>query len=697
MKKYSLAPVLAALILVCVPRVIAQSRNSASPSDTLPGKHRGAVTALLRDGNGNIFSAGEDGFLELWNGQSAQERYQVSPYAIRAMVLRPGKPQITVVESDGLGLYRISAWDYMTRKNLFTLRFRDAISYINYSASGGFLIVARSGRTGVAFINPETGEVLESPDELSGAVVFAATGRSEKTMICYLSSGILSYWDLDSGHELQRLEVPSNIRSPILFGNNRFLGGFDSQGLLVLDAVTGAILARDTSVYQGSIFIDTPDSAETRGTVQFNCLSPSGGSYMVYRMEINFSGRLTTVNRRMMPASAGEVTCGISENADNIILGTGQGTLWLLGRNGPRAMNTGNPEMIIDTAASSSAIAFISEKSSLGYIPLDYSLLQSGDVLKFEDAGTYTSIVSDLSTAAAYPVSQFLLWQPGAGRSIPLIKTLTGSPKDSSTSQNFLSNLSLRVPLRSAAVMGNSILFLDISGEVSILNLRSGEVTFSYSAAGAVDAAFINENTIILARSAVTGSTPFMIINTTTGETVPLAYPAMVGVRVYRGSGGTIYGAVVNQSGGNVQTSIIRLNTSTSQSPSATQPPAGSSGPARSERLVEYDGEDSSFAMAESGGNLASTLGGGEATLYRNRGSALTQNTTPEVVPLERTAGLPVKIIDGGRWFIVLDGEGTIAWHDNQTGKLLASFRLYPGGWILEKAGATIKGRTSGK
>ncbi|MCL2319882.1 MAG: WD40 repeat domain-containing protein [Treponema sp.] len=696
MKQYLLLAVVLASLLVCAPHLAAQSRNSASNPGIIPGKHRGAVIAIVRDGNGRIISAGEDGFLAIWNRDAAEDRFQISPYGITSMVLRPGKPQVAVVESDGLGLYRISAWDYEAKKNLFTLRFRDSVTYINYSGSGGFLIVSRSGRTGAVFIHSETGEILESPENLSGSIAFATTSRSEKTMICYLSSGLLSYWDLEAGTDLQHFDVPPNIQSPVLFGNNRFLGGFDSQGLIVLDAVTGTTLARSQFISSGTIFLDSPDSSPGQsqrpgGAVQFYCLSSDGGSAQVYRMEIDLSGRLSNISRRTA-ATAGAITSCASADGENVILGTGQGTLWLLARNGIRAMDTGNPERITDAAASASAIGFISAGGSLGYIPLDYSLLESADVLTPDDAGTYTSITSDPSVSS----SIFLLWQPEAGRSVPVLKTLLGPPKEGRSSQRFLDKLSLRVPLRSAVLMDSNILFLDTSGAISVLNRDSGDVYFSYSAAGSVDAAFIKGDAIILGRSAVTGNTPFMTVNTSTGETVPLPYPAVAGVRVYRGSSGTIYGAAIEQTGGNIQTSIVRLD---------------NTNPARSERLVEYSGEDSSFAMAESGGNLASTLGGGGAVLYRT--PAGNRNAQPDLIPLERSTGLPVKIINGGRWFIVLDGEGGICWHDNRTGKLLAVFRLYqdstpksaapgssgrnfPETWTLESNGKIIRG-TIGK
>ena len=666
-----------------------QTRDSNSfQTEILPGGHRGAVTALLYDDKGRILSAGEDGFLEIWNTRAPEERFQLSPYGIVSMVLRPGKPQITVVESDGLSLYRISAWDYEAKRNLFTLRFRDSITYINYSAQGSFLIVARSGRTGVALIHSETGEILESPQELSGTVSFAATGRSERVMICYASSGILSYWDLESGNEMQRFTVPSNISSPVLFGNNRFLGGFDNLGLLVLDAVTGLTLARDEFLRQGHIFIDNADSTlsgGSTGSVRFNCLSPSGRKSQVYRMEIGLYGRLSTTSRISVPDAA-EPSSVASAGTNYTILGTVQGKLWLMGASSTRVMDTGNPERIVDASASSSAIAFISERDAIGHIPLDYSQLENNSTLIFErvsgpsGSASYNNIIGEpafFNRYAGFPgtnVSQFLLWQSGIGRSIPMLKNISSLANEAIASRFFLEKLPLRFPVRTAAIMGSNILFLDTAGMVSILDRETGDIRFSYSTAGAVDAAFMDQNTIIISRSTITGNTPFLIVNSSTGETVSLSYPAMVGIRVYRGLSGIIYGAMVNQLAGNMQTSIIRLNTAN---------------PSQSEKLIDYNGEDSSFSMAESGGNLATTLGGSGATLYLDN-----RSHAPEIIPLERSAGLPVKIFDGGgRWFIILDGDGGITWHDNRTGKLLAVFRLYNNFWMMQKNGETIRGQ----
>ncbi|MDR0709905.1 MAG: hypothetical protein LBF77_07550, partial [Spirochaetaceae bacterium] len=47
------------------------------------GGHRGKINALIRDRSGRIISAGEDGFIGIWDIQEgrAEERFQISEYA----------------------------------------------------------------------------------------------------------------------------------------------------------------------------------------------------------------------------------------------------------------------------------------------------------------------------------------------------------------------------------------------------------------------------------------------------------------------------------------------------------------------------------------------------------------------------------------------------------------------------------------
>ena len=655
----------------------AQSNKLPHPA----GKHRGAITSLLKDGQGRLLSAGEDGFLGIWDSEAAISRFQISTIGLGSMVLRPGKTQIAVVESDGLSAYRISAWDYVKKERLFTLRVFDAISFINYSAAGSFIIISINGQAGIRCIDSETGEMYETPVNFPNGISFAATSRSEKVMISYSSLGTLSYWDLETGIELRHFEAPPNISSPVLFGNNCYIGGFDSDGIIILDAVTGSVLARDSSI-DGSIIVDNPgifelystgaNSIDPQGAVHFFCLTSAS---LLLKLQITPAGSFSTLNRIAIPSGITETRSAASLGEDTIILGNNDGNIWLWNENVVRLLYGSSPEFILDIAISSEAIGFISESGMLGYLPLDYSLLKNGDELKLEDlstlanTGAYTHIIADPSTPPGPDGSAFLLWQDS--RSTPIVRTLLGTPFEAGGSQLFLEKLPLRYPLRSAAIFGSSILFLNNQGTVSLLNRSTGNLSFSFTAAGSQDAAFIDPETIIIGRSAVTGNTPFLIVNTKTGETVPLPYPAMLGFKVYRGSSGTIYAAAINRNSEGIQTSLLQLKASTLSR-------QGSS--LSLEKITEYEGEDVSFFITESSGSPVSNIGGGNAIMYK------------KTVPLERSSGLPRKAADGGKYLITLDGDGNICWHDSKSGKLLAVLALYLDHWALEINGNMVSG-----
>ncbi|MDR2095797.1 MAG: WD40 repeat domain-containing protein [Treponema sp.] len=672
--------------LFSVSFISAQSWNTAgrlTAEPFTPGGHRGMVKTLVYDGRDKVLSAGADGFIEVWDIQkyTASERFQISSLSLTSMVIRPGKTQIAVAESDGIGFYRISVWDYHTRRNLFTLQFRDPISYISYSGGGNFLIVGRNGRTGVVFIDPETGAVLRSPENLTGQVVFAATSPSEKTMVTYLLTGTLSYWELESGNELRRLNVPAGIGSPILFGNNRFLAGF-SGGLVILDAVNGNILTRNRNISGGTLLQADPAAAE------FICLSSSGQTPLLTHFVFSGNGALTVKNQRAVPASIPAIT-SIAVTSDSAVLGTADGSVWNFNQQGKvQVFMVKNQKQILEGAASGGVLGFLTMDNRLAFIALNYQDISMDSVIYLENGDNYTRISSDAGKETGAGV--FMLWQTANTRLFPLIRTVPvprpapagngGTPDSQSrdaagnglsekASDIVLNRLSLRFPLRSAVIRDNRALFLDSVGNITAITIDTGRIQFSYNSVGSMDAAFIDGANIIIGRSAVSGNTPFLMINIGNGETVPLAYPSAIGAKVLQGRDNTVYGAVIAQDSGISTTTLIRLNT---LNPSFSTP------------LVEYQGEDTVFAFAESGGSLAFSLGGDGAAIYNSR----------SIIPFERSDGLPFKLIDGIHYFISIDAEGNICWHNPLTGGLEAFLRLYDDEWILEKSGSPlIRGR----
>jgi len=632
----------------------------------VPGSHYGEVSAIVHRGD-IVLTAGEDGFLEIWNTRTrtAVERFQLSPYSIIAMAGRPDRDEVCVVETDGLGLYRIAAWNYRQRRNIFTLRFRDPISHITYSTGGNFIIAGRTGRTGLVFIDAVAGDVLQSPQSLIGSIALAVTGRSERNMVVYLASGTLSYWDLETGDETAQFEAPPNLFSPVLFSNNRFLAGVNAEGLAVVHAASGDLLGRNLAIPDGSLLC-------AAGDMLICLVQRAGAATELHRFTIDRAGSLV---------SSGNVPLAVSGLADDdyftaiaangtgnnaIALGTASGSLVLAGVNGrAQLLSTVDHAQITDAAVSASTIAFVTENGAIGFVPLDYNQLSARRAISIEKGdGAYNRVTAYAGENNAN--DQFIFWQDANTQARPMIR-----PYSHGSEARVLGDITLRSPIRSVASLGGRILFLDSTGNITVISpFNAGSRPFSFFSVGLMDAVLVDRDRLIIGRSAISGNTAFMEINVDTGETVPLPYPSQAGITVYRGSSGSVYAAAISAQSPDsetVSTSILRLNLESV---------------ANSVRLVDFNEEDTQVSLAETPSGIAATIGGEGAAIYSSGG----------IQYLDRTNGLPLRLISGGQYLIKVDRDGNLVWHNSRNGTLLAVFRLHQNGWTLQTARRTIGG-----
>ena len=638
-----------------------------------PGRHRGPVTAVIHTST-IILSAGEDGFIEKWNARNGSplERFQVSPHRISAMAERPDSNEICIVESDDLGSWRISAWDYQERTRLFTVQLQDHISHISYSAGGNIIIAARTGRTGLIMFDASSGTEIQAPAALTGTVGLAVTGRSERNMVVYQPSGSLSYWDLETSGQTNRFNVPQNLFSPVLFSNNRFLAGLNAQGLSIVSAVSGELIAVDNSIPDGSLLLGINDD--------LLCLvQRPDASIELYRFTIDRSGRLVSQGHSNLfvsgPASDIRITSiafnSTAPASSALALGTVDGSVITAGMNGRgRLLSAADQLHIVDADVSGSTIAFIAENGMIGYIPLNFNQLNPRMRIHTEQNDIPFSNITAF-TGEDGSTGQFIFWQDRNIRIMPMIRS--SNPGEEA---QILESITLQSPLRSAASYGGKVLFLDSAGNITVIDPPAGDAggpAFTFFSVGLMDAAFIDPNQLIIGRSVVADNSPFLLINISTGETVPLPYPSQAAVTLHRGTS-DIYAVVISprQETGSTQTFILQLNLANIH---------------ESVRLYDFEGEDTAFSLVQTADGFAATIGGEGAAIYASGVS----------LQLDRTAGFPSKLINGGaeangRYLINLDKDGTIAWHDSLSGRLLAVFRLHPNGWSLQTERRTING-----
>jgi hypothetical protein len=306
---------------------------------------------------------------------------------------------------------------------------------------------------------------------------------------------------------------------------------------------------------------------------------------------------------------------------------------------------------ITDIAAGKDRIAVLAENNCFFILPLDYNKLEKNGNLQYVKKSDYSKITNLPSSKE----DQFILWQSTNIRSTPqLIKA-----KEILNPQT-INSLTGRFPIRSISTVNGKIAVLDSAGNLSVCDTEniSGNADFSFSSVGAVDIAFINNEYILISQSAINNNSPFLSVNYKTGETVPISYPAQSGLTVYTGNSGNTYAEAAEQDRSESFTSVIELTVAIRRNGIPV-------------KIFESQNEALYLSIAESEGRLA---------ISANDGAFLFSD---ERVEFERTAGLPVKLLGCGNFFISQDNEGNIVWYNNKNGKVIAVFRFYAEQWVL--------------
>jgi hypothetical protein len=629
----------------------------------IAGGHKGKVTALIHNGD-TVISAGEDGFIVIWSvsQKAAMEKFQLTLNTINSMVKHPEKEEICVIESGDTGSSRISAWNYKAKERLFSIQTGEAASFINYSAGGKYIITADFNGSHFILLDSSNGKIVSQINIPAGGVTFGITGKTEQNIFLYQGKnedfeGQILYLDMVSRSVIGRFKAPADLSSPVIFGNNRFLAGINSSGLLVTDAASGLLLDSIKDIEKSALLYPLNDG--------FYCLSRKNNS--LYRFSVDRAGKFVTNQKLSILFDKEETVSAFAVNGTAVFSGE-SGNIFTSALSAdrqikPTQMTHNFQERITEIAANSASIAFLTENGGLCFLPLDYKLIRDNNKFFLEKTGSFTRItaIAPFSNNRNNAPDPYILWQSANTRIIP--KIYYSDFKTDDLSLKFMIN---RHTLSSISSRNNNILVLDSSGQLSVYNLKNTPVkaSFTFSSVGAIDAVIVNDNYLLLCRSVINGSSPFLFVNYSTGETVSVPIPAQAGILTYTGSSGKIYAASVLKNTESAKTVISALTVNKSVN----------------EKLFEYPGEAANLTIAESGGKTAIAAGGDGAKVYADK-----------TINFERTAGLPVKILGGKDFFLSLDSEGNISWH-NTNGKLLAVFRIYKDRWVLERGAETLGG-----
>ena len=629
----------------------------------IAGGHKGKITALIHNGD-TVLSADEDGFIVLWSTsqRAAMERFQLTTNSIKSMVKHPLKDEICIIESGDTGNNRISAWNYKVKEKLFSVQSGEPAAFINYSAGGNYIITADFNSPHFTLLDSSRGNVLSYADIPSGAVTFGITGKAEQNILLYQGEnenfeGQIVYLELKSLSVTGRFKAPDNLSNPVIFGNSRFLAGINSRGLLVTDAVSGILLDSIPDMERSALLYPVNDG--------FFCLSRENN--ILYRFTVDRYGTIVTHQKLSILPDNEETISAFAING-TAIFASESGNLFMAGlTTGQQSklvkMTHNFQSRITEIAVNNSSAAFLTEDGGLGFLPQDFRYIKDNDRLSLGKTDGFTKITA-IAPFTAKEINQpdpYILWQNANTQIMP--KIVYSNFRTDELSLQFMTG---RNPLRSISSKNGNILVLDSAGRLSVYNLKNNasKAAFAFSSVGAIDAEFVNDDYLLLCRSAINGNSPFLFVNYNTGETVPVSFPSQAGIFTYTGNSGKTYAAAVIRNTDSLKTIISTLSANKTVN----------------EKLFEYPGEAANLTIAESAGITAIAAGSEGAKIYAEK-----------IISFERTQGLPVKLLGCKNFFLSLDSEGNVSWH-NTNGKLLAVFRIYKDRWVLQTGTKTFGG-----
>jgi hypothetical protein len=626
------------------------TRSGVSASSKFPDglqlvarEHRGPVTALGQvPGTDSFFSAGKDGFLVLHGESGNDETWQVSDIPLSKIAVHPDGNRIAIYESDGFSVHRVSVWDWKKRTRLYAKRFRDSITSLSWSAKGTWLLAGNTSVDGLTILEADSGKPVKVFRNDPGIVTLAVTGASESSMITFGPSGRILYTDIASGSTKAAYDGEQDLDSPALLRNNLGIAGYHDGAMVLVDATSGKTISSQDS---GLAVMAT--SITDREPVWFESTK---ASQWVLRSGASGTSPFSTPDSTPITSAL--------RLSDRIAFGTASGKLCTIPAYAIGATAVPAPSLImdqgiqsIDDIASDGSRLFILSKGSL------FISSGPGSVPVFAFAGMQAN-------RFAIAGDSLVFWSNDSANPV------VASGFDGDDKRTLYET---KEGIRSLNVSGSSpegtkISLVEGTSKAVVIDIASGQTTFSYAGAGLQDAVLVDGNRLVVSRSSTSRApAPVLLINIATEETVPLQIPGELcyGLKAIAPGGKKLAGFFIKD-GTTASTELVSF---------ALDSGLFAAVAVRTE--ASYADEDLGASLLVDGDLMLTNLGKGSIVAI----GGLDKRTSK----FQRGYALPVKSAAMDQFVVTLNHDGSLTWFDRKNPSILSSASITSEGFWLEE------------
>lgn len=599
--------------------------------------HSGMITNLeILNSNDpfdfSYFTAGNDGFIVKWSEDNQGEHYQISDVGIKLIAVSPNGNDIAIYASDGGSVNRVEVWDWKNLKRKFFKRYKDAITSLEFSSKGTYLIVGTATVDGAQFIRTQNWTIVDKIKANTSIVNYIQTSTTEKTCVFYSPVGTLSYFNMQTGQLKEKLNIIRGLNQVVLYNNNIFLAGVKDDTIYVINAFKGNTVT--------AIPANNPIILSNTNDSNLYYLEYDGRNNYELKMIENMEG-LTVSNPRIIktlkgPRGNSAICCGYKQNT-NIVLGSLSGSIYRI---------DAEPATSIVTMEESTNNIY-SKIHDMTPAPSDFYFLTSNAIFKSSyDSGVVDKMaeVHNHTNIISYDDENVILWSKSTTNPIIMMNLSTKTQNTLFTPKSTLQTLKL-----SSIGEKNYLIAIESNSKVNLYDFTNNQVKEIYSGTGIQDAVLTDDGNLYIGKSASTNpKSPMICVNPETYETVPLAVTGNVCYALST-QGSVIYGINLQEDN---NTYVFSYNTKTK----------------KVTNILKFAEEDAEAFTYLYNNNLFTNIGRNKVYCYNI--------STKQRFSYERTASIPLRISQNKNRVVILNNNGSISWFGDNSSNLLADWYL---------------------
>ena len=288
--------------------------------------HTGAVAALaFDDESGRIYSAGEDGFLKIWDTRSLDMvgSYSVSDVALTAIAINKNADRMVLVERRGPSRFGVLLRSLEDQKPLARIFIESPINRIAFSPSGGMVIVAQNRKDSLLFFDADTLQRIVLPFQVTEPVLDFYINDRETAFLAVTESGTIFYYNLVDNKVIKTLRGPKKPQSPFILPGGNYLLTRNNAKLSLVSLTTGKTI-NSTELPDKDARQIVPRSI---GTV--SCWSTTSRELIIYTWNYRKTGEIFIPTQMIRNP---ETVSSVIEGSNGFCLGYQTGSVSVLGK-----------------------------------------------------------------------------------------------------------------------------------------------------------------------------------------------------------------------------------------------------------------------------------------------------------------------------------------------------------------------------